>query len=210
MSTQGFGPSACLRPHRGILLLSCTALCPSLSVLLAPGAGLCGRAGQHSPSGSAACWTSRNINNHKRGLRVYMPEIDCQGAHPTSATYSAHVNFITINAILKREKRLLQRGKESMQKMNGVARSHPSGPADGLGRSKNSVQQNLTTSLTSVSFPSVNKIFPTSHWVGERTRITCFTQWSVRKEQPLLLSFLVPKHCCPRSQKSHCQQDFRI
>lgn len=128
MSTRGFGPSACLKPHRGILLL---VLHCALSIPL----GVSGPRGWsvwHSrtafPARLSCIWTSRNMNNHKRGLRVYMPETDCRGAYPKSATYSAHVNFITINAILKREKRLLQRGKESMQKINGVI------TPDGAGR----------------------------------------------------------------------------
>lgn len=71
-------PRARLRPHRGSCRPSRAALCPSLLVFLAPGAGLCGTAGQHSPPGSAARWTSRNIGHHRRGLRVPMPERDCR------------------------------------------------------------------------------------------------------------------------------------
>lgn len=118
MSTRGFGPSACLKPHRGILLL---VLHCALSIPL----------GVSGPRGWSV-WHSRTAFPARLSCMLdfkehEQPQEGLKSVHardrlpcPKSATYSAHVNFITINAILKREKRLLQRGKESMQKINGV------------------------------------------------------------------------------------------
>lgn len=49
----------------------------------------------------------------QEGLKSAHARERLPGAHPKSATYSARVNLITI----KREERLLQRGKESTQRM---------------------------------------------------------------------------------------------
>lgn len=71
-------------------------------------------AGQHSLPGRVS--HTLDFKEHQpphEGLRSVDARDKLPGSNPKSATYSTHVNFIMINTVLRRERRLARRGRKA-------------------------------------------------------------------------------------------------